>query len=55
MGNSPSTESAADNPPGSTQEPPAGLLDSEQEFTYQEIVTPPPAMQTAGQMEDVIV
>jgi len=43
MGNSPSDEPVAGGQSGSDQQPPADLLDSDQDIAYQEIIAPPAA------------
>ena len=48
MGNSPSEETAADDPPGEDRDAPAGMMDSPPDFTHYEIIAPPPA-DAAGQ------
>ena len=47
MGNSPSDNPVAGNPPGGTQQELAGLSDSDQDISYQEIIAPP-AVKAAG-------
>ena len=46
MGNSPSDEPSADDQLGDVQDAPAGLMNSEQEFTHSEIIAPPAAAAT---------